>query len=172
MEECINDRVEGGSKEIINSLLTDTFNSILHIEEGSLNNRLMEGLSIAELHTIAAVGLYEQNPMNVIANRLGVTLATLTVAITKLEKKSFVERVRSEVDRRQVLVKLTTKGRKAYRAHDAFHKKLVDTALSELTAEEEAVFVRAISKVKRFFDDEYEAMQQAANKQRKNQLSS
>lgn len=169
MQECVNSKREGNDKEVINSLLTETFNSILHIEEGSLNNRLMEGLSIAELHTIAAVGLYEQNPMNVIAGRLGVTLATLTVALTKLEKKGFVERVRSEVDRRQVLVKLTTKGRKAYRAHDAFHKKLVDTALSELTPEEEVVFVHALAKVKRFFDEEYEAMQQPAKERRAKQ---
>lgn len=162
MERHAENSSVSNDKEIINTLLTDTFNSILHIEERSLNNRLMEGLSIAELHTIAAVGLYEQNPMKVIASRLGITLATLTVAITKLEKKGFVERLRSEIDRRQVLVKLTTKGRKAYRAHDAFHKKLVDTTLEELTPEEEVVFVRAIAKVKHFFDDEYAAMQQAA----------
>ncbi len=162
MQTGMNAHLEGGNKEVINSLLTDTFNAILHIEECSLNHRLMEGLSISELHTIAAVGLYEQNPMKVIANRLGVTLATLTVAITKLEKKSFVERVRSEVDRRQVLVKLTTRGRKAYRAHDVFHKKMVDTALSELTPEEEDVFVRGLAKVKQFFDDEYAALQHSA----------
>lgn len=167
MEQRTSHASEHIDKETVNALLTDTFNAILHIEERSLDNRLMEGLSIAELHTICAVGLYEQNPMNVIANRLRVTLATLTVAITKLEKKCFVERVRSEVDRRQVLVKLTPKGRKAYRAHEAFHKKLVDSVLEGLTPEEESILMHTVERVKQFFDDEYDEMKmvQAARKQ-------
>lgn len=138
----------------LDELLTSTFNSILRIEERSLNNRLTEGLSIAELHTICAVGLHEANPMNVIANRLGVTLATLTVMINKLEKRCYVKRERSSKDRRQVLVELTAKGRKAMRAHDAFHKKMVESALADLSPEEEGVFVKAIEKIKTFFDQE------------------
>ena len=50
------DDIEGerGDKAIVDTLLSDTFNSILRIEERSLKNRLTEGLSIAELHTIVA----------------------------------------------------------------------------------------------------------------------
>ncbi len=59
----------------IDGLLSDTLNSILRIEERSLDNRLTHGLTITEVHTIVAVGLHEQNPMNVVAARLGVTLA-------------------------------------------------------------------------------------------------
>ena len=35
-----------------------------------------------------------------------------------------------------MLVALTAKGRKAMRAHDAFHKKMVESALADLTPEE------------------------------------
>jgi DNA-binding MarR family transcriptional regulator len=140
----------------LNELMSETFNSILSIEERSLNNRLTEGLSIKELHTICAVGLHEINPMNVIANRLGVTVATLTVMITKLEKRGYVGRQRGKQDRRQVLVSLTAKGRKAMRAHDAFHKKMVESALADLSPEEERVFMKAIIKIKAFFDQEAE----------------
>ena len=141
-------------------MLTETFNSILRIEERSLNNRLTEGLSIAELHTIVAVGLHEITHMKVVASRLEVTLATLTASMTKLEKKGYVKRTRSEVDRRQVLVQLTSKGRKAFRAHEAFHKKMADSALECLTPEEEAVLYKALGKVKEFFDQENEAAKQ------------
>ena len=58
----------------IDGLLSDTFNSILRIEERSLDNRLTHGLTITEVHTIVAVGLHEQNPMNVVAARLLVNL--------------------------------------------------------------------------------------------------
>ena len=103
----------------IDGLLSDTFNSILRIEERSLDNRLTHGLTITEVHTIVAVGLHEQNPMNVVAARLGVTLATLTTAVNKLVRKGFVERIRAEDDRRKVLVSLTKKGRQVFRARPA-----------------------------------------------------
>lgn len=158
MEQSINipDWQQQG-EQVVNEMLTETFNSILRIEERSLNNRLTEGLSIAELHTIVAVGLHDINPMKVVAARLDVTLATLTASMTKLERKGYVQRSRSEVDRRQVLVQLTSKGRKAYRAHEAFHKKMADSALECLTSEEEAVLYKALGKVKDFFDRENEA---------------
>ena len=138
----------------IDEMLTSTFNSILRNEERSLNNRLTEGLSIAELHTICAIGLHEANPMKVVANRLDVTLATLTVMINKLVKRGYVQRERDEADRRQVLISLTIKGRKAMRAHRAFHKNMIESALADLQPDEESAFVKAITKVKIFFDKE------------------
>lgn len=140
------------SREALDGLLSDTFNSILRIEERSLDNRLTHGLTITEVHTIVAIGLHERNPMNVVAARLGVTLATLTTAVGKLAKKGFVERVRSEDDRRKVLVSLTKKGRQVYRAHGLFHHQMIDEALADLSEEEERIFAEALTKVKAFFD--------------------
>ena len=77
--------------------------------------------------------------------------------MTKLERKGYVGRTRGESDRRQVLVRLTSKGRKAFRTHEAFHRKMVDSAMACLTPEEEEIFVRALGKVKAFFDDEVSA---------------
>lgn len=141
-------------REQLDDLLSGTFNSILRIEERSLDNRLTHGLTITEVHTIIAVGLHESNPMNVVATRLGVTLATLTTAVNKLEKKGFMERSRDEEDRRKVLVSLTKKGRQVYRAHGLFHHQMVDEALAGLTEEEEQVLSSALAKVKEFFDEQ------------------
>ncbi len=143
---------EAGSREALDELLSDTFNSVLRIEERSLDNRLTHGLTITEVHTIVAIGLHERNPMNVVAARLDVTLATLTTAVAKLVRKGFVERVRSEDDRRKVLVSLTKKGRQVYRAHGLFHRQMIDEALDDLSEEEERIFARALVKVKAFFD--------------------
>ena len=140
-------------RERIDELLSGTFNSILRIEERSLDNRLTHGLTITEVHTIAAVGLHGRDPMNVVASRLGVTLATLTAAVGKLAAKGFVERTRAEDDRRKVLVSLTKKGRQVLRAHNLFHRQMIDEAMSGLTEEEERVFAAALAKVKGFFDE-------------------
>ena len=140
-------------REELDELLSGTFNSILRIEERSLDNRLTHGLTITEVHTIVAVGLHERNPMNVVAARLGVTLATLTTAVAKLVRKGFIERSRFEDDRRVVLVSLTKKGRQVLRAHNLFHHQMIDEALADLTEEEERVFAAALAKVKGFFDE-------------------
>ncbi len=137
----------------MNDLLVDTFNSILRVEEGALKNRLTRGLTISEIHTIHAIGLDGASPMNVVAGRLGVTLATLTSSVGKLVSKGFVARTRSDADRRQALVSLTKDGRKAYRAHEMFHREMVDAALDELTPEEEDAFARGLLKVKTFFEE-------------------
>lgn len=139
-------------RQEVNELLVETFNSILRVEENALKNRLTRGLTISEIHTIYAIGLNGASPMNVVASRLDVTLATLTAAIGKLVTKGFVQRARCEADRRQVLVSLTKEGRKAYRAHELFHRQMVDAALDGLTPEEEAAFARGLSKVKAFFE--------------------
>ena len=139
-------------REEIDDLLSGTLNSIPRTEEQSLDNRLTHGLTITEVHTIVAIGLHERNPMNVIAARLNVTLATLTTAVNKLANKGFVERTRAEDDRRKVLVSLTKKGRQVLRAHNLFHHQMIDEALADLTEEEERVFAGALKKVKGFFD--------------------
>lgn len=146
-------------KELVNELLTSTFNSITRIEERSLKNRLTRDLSIAEIHTIEAIGMYDQKPMKDVANQLGVTLATVNAAVNKLERKGYVERKRGEQDRRQMLASLTSSGRKALRVHDMFHKRMIDSALSGLTHEESRAFARAVAGIKQFFDQEYEAVQ-------------
>ena len=139
-------------REELDELLSGTFNSILRIEERSLDNRLTHGPTITEVHTIVAVGLHERNPMNVVAARLGVTLATLTTAVAKLVRKGFIERSRFEDDRRVVLVSLTKKGRQVLRAHNLFHHQMIDEALADLTEEEERVLAEALAKVRAFFD--------------------
>lgn len=138
----------------LNKLFSATFDSVLRIEEHALDNRLTAGLTISELHTIAAVGLYESKPMKAIAEALHVTLATVTAAVNKLEKKGFVERRRNQEDRRQVLVSLTTKGRKACRAHDMFHEKMVARALSSLNADETHALMSALRQLVSFFNEE------------------
>ena len=128
-------RIQEGlaNKRALDDMLSNTFNAVLRIEEQSISSRLTQGLTIAELHTLVAIGLHEKNPMKVVAKRLNIRVASLTAAINKLEAKGFVERYRSEKDRRQVLVSLTMRGRKAFRSHERYHKKLVEDLLETLT---------------------------------------
>ena len=47
-----------------------------------------------------------------------------------------VHRVRSDADRRVVLVSLTEKGEKAYHHHEKFHEDMIQSLLKDLSEEE------------------------------------
>ena len=74
-----------------------------------------------------------------VANKLNVTVGTLTVAVNALVKKGYVVRLKSETDRRIVILGLTKKGRLLYRLHRKFHEKLVLKTIEGMNAEEMAV---------------------------------
>ena len=140
----------------INELLVQLFNDILQIEEMSLKEGIISDLSITEIHTIEAIGMYAEKSMSEVAQILKITVGTLTTAINKLIKKEYVERKRIEEDRRVVLVKLTKKGKLAYRIHEKFHHDMVNTAIDGLSEEEEEVLISSLDKINKFFKEKYE----------------
>ena len=140
----------------INELLVQLFNDILQIEEKSLKEGIISDLSITEIHTIEAIGMYAEKSMSEVAQILKITVGTLTTAINKLIKKEYVERKRIEEDRRVVLVKLTKKGKLAYIIHEKFHHDMVNTAIDGLSEEEEEVLISSLDKINKFFKEKYE----------------
>lgn len=120
------------STKLINELLVQLFNDVLQIEEQSLKNGVLSDLSITEIHTIESIGMYSERTMSEVAQKLKITVSTLTTAINKLIKKGYVERNRIETDRRVVLIKLTRKGKLAFRIHQRFHGEMINNAIEGL----------------------------------------
>ncbi|QGU96911.1 MarR family transcriptional regulator [Clostridium bovifaecis] len=147
MDRCI--------KSILNELLVDTFNEILTIEQTALKSGQLNDLSVTEIHTIEAIGMYKSRTMSEVAADLGITVGTLTTAITNLVKKGYVERRKDENDRRVVKVILTRKGKLAYRVHEKFHSDMIKATIEGLSEEEERVLARALGKLNDFFTNKY-----------------
>ncbi|ABR33251.1 MULTISPECIES: MarR family winged helix-turn-helix transcriptional regulator [Clostridium] len=144
------------STKLINELLVQLFNDVLQIEEQSLKNGVLSDLSITEIHTIESIGMYSERTMSEVAQKLKITVSTLTTAINKLIKKGYVERNRIETDRRVVLIKLTRKGKLAFRIHQRFHGEMINNAIEGLTLEEEEILISSLSKINNFFKEKYE----------------
>lgn len=142
------------SKIVLNELLVDLFHDILEIEEKVLRDHGSD-LSITEMHTIHAVGEGKPRTMTEISRDLNVTMGTLTTGIDKLIRKGYVVRKRTEEDKRIVLVELTEKGVEAKRMHDAFHQDMINTVISGLDDQEEAVLVESLRRLMGFFDEKY-----------------
>jgi len=139
----------------INKLLVEIYEDVIHIEENAIKTGVFKELSITEIHTLEAVGLYGSKTMSEIASDLNITMGTLTTAIDKLIKKGYVERNRSDVDRRIVNVSLTKKGKLAYRIHEKFHLDMVKTIMNNFTSQEEEVLLCALRKLNNHLKDIY-----------------
>ena len=136
--------------EQVNAFLVDIFGRVNKIEQRALAAGLNDEVTVAEIHIVEKIGDMECARMSDIARALDITLATLTIACERLEKKDMIERVRAEHDRRVVLVSLTPKGWAAYRYHRQFHNDLIDPALSGLTDDEQRVLGNALQKIEEF----------------------
>lgn len=135
------------SISVLNELLVVLFNDILTIEQSALQNSKLNDISITEIHTIAAVGLYDPKTMSEVASELKITVGTLTTAINNLVKKGYVERKRSEEDRRVVLIQLTKKGKLVYRIHQKFHQDMIKNTIEGLAPDEEEVLIKSLAKL-------------------------
>ena len=85
-----------------------------------------------------------------IAQDQEIALPSATVAIQKLEKKQFVQKVRSAKDARVVRVTLTRIGRRADAAHRYFHEQLVRSLLREVSDEQIPVLLGALKNLNQF----------------------
>ncbi|HLQ40140.1 MAG TPA: MarR family transcriptional regulator [Tetragenococcus sp.] len=137
----------------INDLLVDVFNDILVIEESELKKSQFKDLSITEMHTLEAIGMYKKKTTSEVARQLSITVGTLTTAINRLAKKDYVERLRSEDDRRVVKLGLTKKGRLVFRVHRHFHMEMVKAILKDMDNEESVALQKALDNLHAFLKD-------------------
>ncbi len=138
----------------INTLLVSIFNSVLKIESKALLEGPFDDISITEVHTIDAIGLHSTKNMSEVAKQLDITLGTLTTSINNLVKKKYVNRTKDSVDKRVVLISLTSKGRYLYRVHNNFHSKVVETVLEGVTDKEQEVLLSALNHLQNFLNKE------------------
>ena len=108
----------------------------MEVEAYTIKNEYGNKISMTEVHTIAAIGMAELKSMSELAAQLNITVGTLTVGINNLVKKGFVERYKTERDRRVVKIALTKEGKKIYALHEKFHKDMVFALVLFVSVEE------------------------------------
>ncbi|MHC5248917.1 fatty acid biosynthesis transcriptional regulator FabT [Enterococcus sp. HY326] len=136
--------------ETVNDYLVSIFNDILTIEESELKKSRFDDVSITEMHTIEAIGMYRKKTTSEVAKELSITVGTLTTAINRLVKKEYVERIRSEDDRRVVKLGLTKKGKLLFRVHQHFHRQMVKNILTGMEKDEETALLKALKNLHDF----------------------
>ena len=139
--------------DTFNEVLVKLFKDIMNIEEKAIITEEFKDISNNDMHIIEAIGVNEPKNMSQVAKALSVTVGTLTIAINNLVKKGYVDRVRSEKDRRVVYISLSSKGRKAFVHHAKFHEEMIHATVKGLSTEEVNILVKSLENLAGFFRD-------------------
>ena len=138
------------TKVILNDLFVDIFNQVLALEKKIFEqDKNFRDISMTETHVLEAVRKCDPPTMGTIAAKLQITPGTLTSSVNKLIDKGYVNRHRSETDRRIVTLSLTEKGESVFQLHEEFHRDLVEAAVAKLENREE--LKKALQSMHRFF---------------------
>lgn len=135
----------------LNEILVKLFRNINTIEEQAVKSGEYKDMTTNDMHVIEAIGMDGEKNMSTVAKSLSVTTGTLTISVNSLVKKGFVDRVRSETDRRVVLVSLTDKGKKAFKQHQKFHEDMISAVVAQLDEGEKLILQKALVDLNTFF---------------------
>lgn len=141
----------GDEYKKINSVLVNLINEIWELEGKAIITPEFKDITNNDMHVIEAVGTGDGDNMSSIAKKLGITVGSLTIAMNHLVKKKYVERCRSEKDRRVVLVKLTEKGVAAYKHHEDYHRQMTEAVMDKLDEAEMPVLMKMLDGLTEFF---------------------
>ena len=137
----------------INKYLTHIFNNVLIIEEATLRTSRFSDVSIKEMHTIDSIGEAKMTTPSDIAKDLMLTVGTVTVSLNRLEKKGYINRYRSEHDRRVVNVSLSSRGRLLYRLHRKFHREMVKRFVADLPDDSVKILQTGLENLHTFLEE-------------------
>ncbi|MDP2426312.1 MAG: MarR family transcriptional regulator [Candidatus Izemoplasmatales bacterium] len=138
------------AREVINELLVEIFHRILAIENEGLRQQGVS-LSMSEVHVLEAISLVEEPSMTNIAQKIGITVGSLTTAINTLYQKKYVTRKYDPSDRRKVLIALEPIALEALQKHDDFHQRMIDAIFEDLHLAEDEVLIQSLKKVSGYF---------------------
>ncbi|WDP92724.1 MAG: MarR family transcriptional regulator [Desulfobacter sp.] len=125
----------------LSELIVEFYEKLSSWEEAVVRD---SGLTTAQAHTIEMVGHSGPIKMKDLAEKIGVTTGTLTVAVDRLEKKNLLKRKPHETDRRSFIIELTPEGEKAFEEHHNFHIQMTQELVSGLSPEDQDHFSRII----------------------------
>lgn len=135
----------------INDTLVRLINEIWEVEGKAIITGEFQDITNNDMHIIEAIDLGDGNNMSTIAKKLNVTVGTLTSSMNSLVKKNYVERYRSEEDRRVVYVRLTEKGAAAYHCHADYHHQMTLAVMEKMTEDEIPVLMKMLEGLMGFF---------------------
>ncbi len=110
-------------------------------------------LSRTEILTLLQVERNGEIIMSQIANFINIPMSTATGIIERLVRKGYIERARSESDRRVVTIRLTEEGKQLAEGIKSSVLSLAKQVLDELTEDEKKLLYSIFTKITSIFSE-------------------
>ena len=106
-------------------------------------------LSKGEIGILAYLA-YENNNISSIEleKHLQVSSARIASTLNSLEKKKFIKRMKSEEDKRKIVISITKEGKEKIDLHSENVKKYVEKLVKTLGKEDSLEFIRIVKRIK------------------------
>jgi len=122
---------------------TRIMNKIIRSESLPRDFGTGDPIFMSEIHTLCVIGDMPGIKITDLSVRLGVTKGAISKITKKMEEKELIERYQEPGNDKEVLLKLTPKGKIAYLGHEEYHEKALERIMMkvEKLTKEQTVFV-------------------------------
>ncbi|WP_375168262.1 winged helix DNA-binding protein [Sneathia vaginalis] len=129
----------------IEETLDDFYSIYYKVEKVNVDNTI-RCMTANEMKIIDSIG-NKKTTVKILADRMDVKACTISLALDKLEKKQFIAKVKDEVDKRIVYIKLTKKGQLALKYHGNFNTTLFKQITENVDKKDLQVFSDVLRKI-------------------------
>ena len=124
------------------------FNRFYTKQIGLLNEHLLESpFSLTEARIIYELAQKENSTATRLSAELNLDAGQLSRILTSFEKRKIIQKVRSQTDARQTILKLTRKGKSEFENLNSLSSRQVETFLSNLSLEKQNRLIKAMNEI-------------------------
>ena len=129
-------------EELINIILSKSE----QLEEFLKQKSDLKNLTARQLHCIELIHEMENPTLSELAEGMRITKPSASVMLDRLEEHGFIQKIKSDEDRRSAHVHLTDKGDRAAHLHVDLHKEFAGRLTANLTESEKDILVVLLNK--------------------------
>ncbi|WP_096816904.1 MarR family winged helix-turn-helix transcriptional regulator [Lactococcus fujiensis] len=116
----------------VNEWLIQLFHDFMILEEQFLKDRETPDVTVKELQILTLIHALGSCRATDIAKDQKLALSTITITLNRLEKKGYIRRTPSKVDRRVIFVGLEDKGNELCDQHREFFSDITDSLFDSI----------------------------------------
>jgi len=113
-----------------------------------------EEMKTIELYILLFIALKGPQSMSSLAKEYSMTKSNITVLVDDMENKGYLARVRSEEDRRVIMITLTERGKTFFESFLGNFSKLISTFIRKVGVEDLAIITEGFERITRIVIDE------------------
>lgn len=98
--------------------------------------KLRHRATISQCYTLRSLKGYKGMTMKQLSDTMGLATCTMTRNIDKMAKIGYIERIRGEMDRREVLIRLTPKGKELVKTIQESERHFTSKVVNEIPENE------------------------------------